>query len=178
MIGLLETNGQDPFLVSLIDYQRRFSDQLAAVLSTIVLGVNDDPDIKDKLGSFIDHSRTRIDINTEEGQQSASLHDLQYLLGYLKRNSLPLSEYFGIQKSSFVDVLSDLLEVRNALAHGMYKENSKEEVDKTQRFIMRGIGLVENLNKKHKVLLAQYSRTSDKEPSEKRTASLGKESFP
>ena len=151
MIGLIEGKGIDPFLVSLVDYQRRFSDQLAAVLNAIVLGANAIPDLEVKLGSFIDHSRTKIDMNTQEGQQSASLHDLQYLLGYLKRNSQVFSELFGMEKSFFVDVLSDLLEVRNALAHGLYKENSKEEEDKTQRFILRGISLV-----KHNIMREKY----------------------
>ncbi len=77
----------DPFLVSLIDYQRRFSDKLAIVLKTVVMKAANDDNLKDKLGSFIDHSRSKIDLSSSEGQQSASLLDLQYLLGYMQRNA-------------------------------------------------------------------------------------------
>lgn len=135
----------DPFLVSLEDFQRRFGDQLSSILySFIVTAKNELP--ADSLGSFIDHNRVKIDLSTSEVQESASLLDLQYLLGFLQRNAMELSEYLGMDKSSLLGVTSDLLEVRNALAHGLYQTESYENrSDMIAKFFRRAIVFVKQI---------------------------------
>ena len=151
MLGPVEdedSNSPDPFLVSLIDYQRRFSDRLATVLNAVVMKAVNDTDIQDKLGAFIDYSRSKIDLSSSEGQRSASLFDLQYLLGYMQRNATVLAGFLRVEKPYLTGVVTDLLEIRNLLAHGLYKDDSREEEsDKTEKFIRKGLNFVEQIVK-------------------------------
>ena len=138
-----DTYSEDPFLVCLVDYQRRFGDELAGVLSAVVMIASRDESLDGKLGSFIDHNRTKIDLSSEEVQDCASLRDIQYLLGYLLRNSAVLADYLGMETEYLRGVVGDLLEVRNELAHGLYKrEGYERESEKTEKFIRRGIDFI------------------------------------
>ena len=149
MFGPTDERGgssSDPFLVSLVDFQRKFSDRLAVVLSAVVRKAANDSGLQDKLGSFIDYSRSKVDLSSSEGQQSASLFDLQYLLGYMQRNAATLAGFLGVEKPFLVGVATDLLEIRNLLAHGLYKDDSPEEKSKkTEKFIQRGLTFVEQI---------------------------------
>ncbi len=137
----------DPFLICLVDYQRRFSDQLATVLNTVVMNLWQDFTLKGKLGSYIDYNREKIDLTSERGQDSASMYDIQYLLGYLQRNCTVLADYLGMGMEYLAGVVSDLLEIRNELAHGVYDRSGQpeEESDRTAKFIQRGIDFVRRL---------------------------------
>ena len=135
----------DPFLVSLIDFQRQFSDRLATVLNAVTRKAAKDESLQDKLGSFINYDRSKIDLSSSEGQQSASLFDLQYLLGYMQRNATILAGFLGVEKPYLTGVVTDLLEIRNLLAHGLYKDDSIEE--ETEKFIQRGLTFIECIMK-------------------------------
>ena len=77
---------------------------------------------------------------------SASLFDLQYLLGYMQRNAAILAGFLGVEKPFLVGVATDLLEIRNLLAHGLYKDDSPEEKSKkTEKFIQRGLTFVKQI---------------------------------
>lgn len=141
---------QDPFLTSLVDYQRRVTGELAGVLRGIVIRASQDEHIKGKLGAFIDHNRKKIDLRTLEGQECPSLHDTQYLLGYLQRNCAVLANHLGLEEAYLIGIVSDLLEVRNVLAHGLYKKGSSgdddaEEREKTDKFIQRVLDFIERI---------------------------------
>lgn len=152
----------DPFLTSLVDYQRRFSDELAKVLNAVVMMAIQDKRISEKLGAFIDHNRLKIDLTSEEGQENASLRDIQYLLGYLQRNSASLAGYFGMERQYLMGVVSDLMEIRNILAHGLYlKEQEGEMSGKTEKFIQRGIEFVLRIVDNQKALRNGYTRNGN-----------------
>jgi hypothetical protein len=137
------SDGSDAFLISLIDYQRRFSDELASALNAVVMMALSDKTLKESLGSFIDHNRLKIDPTSAEGQESASLYDIQYLLGYLQRNSAEFASYFGMEREYLTSVVTDLMEIRHVLAHGLYlRERDREVGEKTEKFIQRGIDFV------------------------------------
>lgn len=145
MFGAMEDgNRADPFLVSLVDYQRRFSDELAKVLNKVVITIHSTLKDEETLGSFIDYTRTKIDLSTQQGQQSVSLYDVQYLLGYIQRNVAVFAKFLEMDESDLVGIVSDLLEVRNMLAHGMCLTlDAPEKLDIAIKFIQRGINLVE-----------------------------------
>lgn len=149
MLGPMEDTESytaDPFLISLIDYQRRFTIILAEVLNAVVKKAMQDNQLN--LGSFIDYTRTKIDPSTVEGQQSASLFDLQYLLRYLQKNATVLAEYLGVEESYLIGFVTDLLEIRNVLAHGLYQEeNHDKESIKTEKFIQGGLNFIEQILK-------------------------------
>lgn len=153
MLGPIDTQdvySSDPFLITLIDYQRQFSDRLAIILREVVLKAANDENIRDKLGAFIDYNRSKIDLSCLEGQKSASLYDLQYLLGYFQRNATILADFIKVEKLHLIGVVTDLLEIRNLLAHGLYKDVSQEEErEKAEKFVQRGIifiqGIVESI---------------------------------
>lgn len=154
----------DPFLTSLVDYQRRFSDELSTVLSAVVMGAMKDDTLKGKLGSFIDHNRTKIDPTSEEGQDSASLRDIQYLLGYMQRNSAELAGYLGMSRDYLTGVASDLLEIRNVLAHGLYRRGRRdEEREKTEKFIQRGVDFIQRVVARLDAVKNGYEESEDRE---------------
>ena len=156
MLGPTEaTHTLDPFLTSLMDYQRKFTNQLAGVLRGVVIRASQDKRIK--IGAFIDHNRKKIDLSTLEGRECASLLDTQYLLGYLQRNCEVMAKHLGLKEAYLSGVVCDLLEVRNVLAHGLYKKGSSrgdgggdgdgsdEEREKTDKFIQRVLDFIKHI---------------------------------
>ena len=145
---------QDPFLVSLEDYQRHFGHQLSCALKLFIAAAQSD--IATELGGFIRHDRTKIDISTPEGQDSASMFDLQYQLGFMQRNAKSLSVYVGMEESDFADVTLDLLEVRNSLAHGLHHRDTYEEkCGITIKYFRRAIMFVEKVKDKIQLEVSQ-----------------------
>ena len=163
MLGTpVSPNESDPFLTSLVDYQRRFSDELATVLNTVVMMATQDKNISKKLGAFINHNRLKVDLTSKEGQGSASLRDIQYLLGYLQRNSASLAGYFGVERDYLMGVISDLMEIRNILAHGLYQKEREGEVsDKTEKFIQRGVEFVQRILRSQEAMRNGYTLDSN-----------------
>lgn len=150
----------DPFLIGLVDYQRRFSDELASVLNAVVIMAVHDKTLRGKLGSFIDHNRQKIDPTSEEGQDSASLRDIQYLLGYIQRNSSEFASYLGMKKDYLTGVVSDLLEIRNILAHGLYRKD-RDVSEKTEKFIRKGIDFIQRIVARQQAASNGYEDSTD-----------------
>ncbi len=51
-----------------------------------------------------------------------------------------------MEKTYLTGVVTDLLEIRNLQAHGLYKDSSyEEESDKTEKFIQRGLTFVKRI---------------------------------
>lgn len=157
-------DNSDPFLIGLVDYQRRFSDELATVLNAVVMMAVHDKTLRGKLGSFIDHNRQKIDPTSEDGQESASLRDIQYLFGYLQRNSTELAGYLGMTREYLTGVVRDLLEIRNILAHGLYRmERNKDVSEKTEKFIQRGIDFIQRIVARQEAVSNGYGDNADEE---------------
>ena len=145
----------DPFMIGTLDFQRRFGDAMSKVLQLLVKAVFRIPKNKDTV-VYRNIEGTCIDPSTEEGEKDASIYDFYRLVEHIKRHSLQYAEYLGTKPQHIKAICSDLLVVRNDLAHARYIADDRNQdhtrhrsLNFTAQYMDRCLELVKLVEGKH-----------------------------
>ena len=143
----------DPFMIGTLDFQRRFGDAMSKVLHLPVKAVFRDPKYQ---VVFKNIEGMYIDPGTEEGEEDASIYDLYRLLEHIKKHAPQYEDYLNPETKCIEAICSDLLVVRNSLAHTRYiaddrnkKHTKQRTVNFTAQYMDRCLELVQLIRKKH-----------------------------
>ena len=148
----------DPFLIGCLDFQRRFTDSVTKALLLTVQAV-----FKDQRGSqrnrvvFLNVDGEEIDPSTEEGKKDRSIYDFYRLVEHIKRHHQHYASHLNTSPDHIGGICSDLLRVRNSLAHAVYLAHDQTReftVQRTLRFtaqyLDRGLEIMTLIRRKHK----------------------------
>ena len=142
----------DPFTVGTLDFQRRFGDIMSMILKLPVKAVFKDTKY-DVI--FMNMERKRIDPN-KDGAMDDSLYDFYRLVEHIRRHSEQYADHLQDTSQNIKAICSDLLIVRNDLAHTRYIACDQTEaftrhrtLDFTAKCFDRGLEIAKLINRKH-----------------------------
>lgn len=146
----------DPFLIGCLDFQRRFGDILSNALLLAVQAVFRSS--QRGLIEFRNRDNKCVDPSSEQGENDPDIYDLFRLLEHIKRYKEQYASYLNASSEYIAGICTDLLHVRNRLAHKHYLADDQKgdftfhqrTLPFTAKYLDRGLEIMELLRKKLK----------------------------
>jgi hypothetical protein len=148
----------DPFLIGCLDFQRRFGDIISKALLLAVKAVfKNQGSSQGEYIEFRNRDNVCIDPSSKQGEDDPDIYDFYRLVEHIKHNKERYASHLGTSSDYVAAICSDLLHVRNCLAHNRYLADdqmrdfsSQRTLLFTARYLDRGLEIMELLRKKHK----------------------------